>query len=141
MHLQNIPETVDPLPALGNLSLSSSHRILVIGCAYGGISAVVNLLDLSRGQGRDTVYPVSDLKDKKSRNGVEITVIDERDGYCMLLLFFFTNFTNLFGWVPQFRLSNILISSLRWRTTRAYNTKAYVEHVEALLSFEGITTS
>jgi hypothetical protein len=87
MRLQNIPDTLDTLPPLTNLSLLSPHRVLVIGCAYGGISAVVNLLDLSLGQGRDTVYPVSDLKGKKSRDGLKITVIGERDGYCMFLLF------------------------------------------------------
>ncbi|KAF2742838.1 FAD/NAD(P)-binding domain-containing protein [Sporormia fimetaria CBS 119925] len=80
-----------PLSSLGdglsNLSLSSHnkpqapHRVLIVGCAYGGISALVNLLDLAQGKQRDAVYPVPDMKGRKTRNGVEITVIDERDGY------------------------------------------------------------
>ena len=58
--------------APGGMSLSSPHRILVVGCAYGGIAATVNLLELAKGA--------------KSRRGVEVTVIDERDGYCASLI-------------------------------------------------------
>ncbi|KAF2126268.1 FAD/NAD(P)-binding domain-containing protein [Dothidotthia symphoricarpi CBS 119687] len=75
MRLPNITDT------LGNLSLSSPHRILVVGCAYGGISAVVNLLEYSQGKARQSVYPGPDFKGARSSRGVEITVIDERDGY------------------------------------------------------------
>lgn len=67
---------------LSNLSLSNPHRILVVGCAYGGISAVLNLFDYSQGKARPSVYPGPDFKGAKSSRGVEITVIDERDGYC-----------------------------------------------------------
>ncbi|ORY04482.1 hypothetical protein BCR34DRAFT_627057 [Clohesyomyces aquaticus] len=58
---------MNPLGPLTNLSLSSPHRVLVVGAAYGGISALLNLLDLSQG--------------KPARNTIEITVIDERDGF------------------------------------------------------------
>ncbi|KAF1829188.1 FAD/NAD(P)-binding domain-containing protein [Decorospora gaudefroyi] len=75
MRLQGVIDT------LGNLRLSNPHRVLVVGCAYGGISAVVNLLDYSRGQARQSVYPGPDFKGAQCRRGVEITVIDERDGY------------------------------------------------------------
>jgi hypothetical protein len=70
------------LQDFSGLSLSSPHRVLIVGCAYGGISALVNLLDLSLGRARQSVYPGPDFKGIKSRDGVEITVIDERDGYC-----------------------------------------------------------
>jgi len=70
------------LQDFSSLSLSSPHRVLIVGCAYGGISALVNLLDLSLGRARQSVYPGPDFKGIKSRDGVEITVIDERDGYC-----------------------------------------------------------
>lgn len=84
MRLQSVSEALGPLSPLANLSLSAPHRILIVGCAYGGISALVNLIDLSQGKARDTVYPVPDTTGRKTRNGVEITVIDERDGYCKL---------------------------------------------------------
>lgn len=82
MRLPTLSDKLDPLTPFGALSLSSPHRVLIVGCAYGGISALVNLLDLSQGKARDTVYPVPNLQGKKSKNGVDITVIDERDGYC-----------------------------------------------------------
>jgi hypothetical protein len=76
MRMANITDTI------GSLSLSSPHRVLVVGCAYGGVSAVVNLLEYANGKGRQSIYPGPDFKDVKSRRGVEVTVIDERDGYC-----------------------------------------------------------
>jgi len=79
MRLQGVTDT------LGNLSLSNPNRVLVVGCAYGGISTVVNLLELSQGKARQSVYPGPDFKGARSNRGVEITVIDERDGYCASL--------------------------------------------------------
>lgn len=86
MRLQSVSNALNPLSTLGNLSLATPHRILIVGCAYGGISALVNLIDLGLGHARQTVYPVPDVKGKKTRNGIEITVIDERDGYCKPIL-------------------------------------------------------
>lgn len=76
MRLSNISDS------LGNLALSNPHRVLVVGCAYGGISAVINLLEYSKGKARPPVYPGPDFKGAKSSRGLEITVIDQRDGYC-----------------------------------------------------------
>ncbi|KAL6705430.1 cAMP-dependent protein kinase catalytic subunit [Coniothyrium glycines] len=75
MKLSSITDT------LGSISLSNPHRVLVVGCAYGGISAVINLLEYAQGTARQSVYPGPDFKNARSRRGVEITVIDERDGY------------------------------------------------------------
>ncbi|PSN74030.1 FAD/NAD(P)-binding domain-containing protein [Corynespora cassiicola Philippines] len=81
MRLNNISDGLNPLSSFANLSLSTPHRVLIVGCAYGGISAVVNLLDYSHGKARTPVYPGPDFKGLKSKKGIEITVIDERDGY------------------------------------------------------------
>ncbi|PVI04416.1 FAD/NAD(P)-binding domain-containing protein [Periconia macrospinosa] len=64
-----------------SLGKTQKHRVLVVGCAYGGITAVVNLLDLEKGQPRQSVYPGADFGGKRCRRGIEITVIDQRDGY------------------------------------------------------------
>jgi hypothetical protein len=83
MRIQTLPETLNSINAMGNPSLAGPHRVLVVGCAYGGVSAIVNLMDLEKGKARQPVYPGADFGSKKSRNGIEITVIDARDGYCM----------------------------------------------------------
>ncbi|KAF1970785.1 FAD/NAD(P)-binding domain-containing protein [Bimuria novae-zelandiae CBS 107.79] len=83
MRLQGISDAPNPISPLANLSLSAPHRVLVVGCAYGGISAVVNLLDCAQGKGlRESYIPETTyFKNKRSKQGVEITVLDERDGY------------------------------------------------------------
>ena len=55
---------------------SRPHRIVVVGGSYGGLAAVLQLLKLV--DGRD---PSLNL-DVRLRQGVEITLIDERDGFC-----------------------------------------------------------
>lgn len=89
MRLQAISDVLNPISPLANLSLSTPHRVLVVGCAYGGLSAVVNLLSCAQGDGlRECFYSdAADFKGKRSKNGVEITVIDQRDGYCKLHFF------------------------------------------------------
>ncbi|KAF2634441.1 FAD/NAD(P)-binding domain-containing protein [Massarina eburnea CBS 473.64] len=69
--------------SLANLSLGKAprHRVLVVGCAYGGVTAVVNLLDMERGKARQAIYPGADLGGRRCKGGLEVTVIDERDGY------------------------------------------------------------
>lgn len=68
-----------------SLGKTRKHRVLVVGCAYGGVTAVVNLLDLEKGQGRQSVYPGADFSGKRCKRGIEVTVIDQRDGYCKFL--------------------------------------------------------
>lgn len=74
---------MNPISPLANLSLSTPHKVLVVGAAYGGLSAVVNLLDCEKGKGLRESYNLeaANFKDKRSKRGVEITVIDERNGY------------------------------------------------------------
>jgi hypothetical protein len=65
---------------------STRPRILVVGAAYGGLSAVTNILNLSAGcnQLESPIQP-PELK-RVPKNKPEITILDERDGICMLLL-------------------------------------------------------
>ena len=80
-----IPAIGDALPnSFANLSLAKAqrHKILVVGCAYGGITAVLNLLDLERGKPIQAIYPGADVSGRRLKGGLEVTVIDERDGYC-----------------------------------------------------------
>ena len=84
MRLQALSDVLNPISPLVNLSLSAPHRVLVVGCAYGGLSTVVNLLGCEKGEGlRECYYPdAANFKEKRSKKGVEITVLDQRDGYC-----------------------------------------------------------
>jgi hypothetical protein len=58
-------------------------RVLVIGGSYSGLAATVNLIDLCDGkQPRFTSTP-TDVVSPTTKLPVEITIVDERDGYCM----------------------------------------------------------
>jgi hypothetical protein len=58
-------------------------RVLVIGGSYSGLAATVNLIDLCDGkQPRFTSTP-TDVVSPKTKLPIEITIVDERDGYCM----------------------------------------------------------
>jgi len=86
MHLPALPQDpLAPLSPITNLSLSNSapHRILIVGGAYAGITAVLNLLDLQEGkQERPAAFPLPKFGGAKSNRGIKITVVDERDGFC-----------------------------------------------------------
>lgn len=48
---------------------ATQYRVLIAGGCYGGLSAAINLLEKC-----DTIdSPIS----------VDVTIVDERDGYCM----------------------------------------------------------
>ncbi|PGH36457.1 hypothetical protein GX50_00642 [[Emmonsia] crescens] len=79
----------------GSISSSSTtipKKVLVIGGSYSGLAAALNLLDLC--QGRDCRFDVS-LKSEapeasepaatKEKIPVQITIVDERDGYFHLI--------------------------------------------------------
>lgn len=62
-------------------------KVLVLGGCYGGLSAALNLIDLAEGRAARQGSGVA-----PGHNGkipVEITVVDERDGYCMFFHFSF----------------------------------------------------
>jgi hypothetical protein len=67
---------------MGSFPVQQPYRILIAGGAYGGVSAAVNLLDLSLG--RPARLEPDKLPAEEARDGIpiEIHVVDERDGYC-----------------------------------------------------------
>lgn len=67
---------------MGSLPEQQPYRVLIAGGAYGGVSAAVNLLDLSLG--RPARLDPKKVAVEEARNGVpiEIYIVDERDGYC-----------------------------------------------------------
>ncbi|EWZ96636.1 hypothetical protein FOWG_03942 [Fusarium oxysporum f. sp. lycopersici MN25] len=71
---------------MGSLPESSNAvRVLILGGCYGGLSAAVNLLDLSQGYSpRMNSEPYIHHPDLPRFN-VDITIVDERDGYYHLI--------------------------------------------------------
>lgn len=57
-------------------------RILVVGGSYAGLSATVNLLDLGNHVNARYNYPNYTHDAEAPRTPVEITLVDERDGFC-----------------------------------------------------------
>lgn len=63
-------------------------RVLVAGGSYAGLSATLNLLDLCNGlptRFSGSKAPV----DISQQTPVEVTIVDERDGFCTLCFPFF----------------------------------------------------
>lgn len=59
------------------------NRVLVIGGAYAGLSAVIHLLELANGgEHRPTSITLPPVTGKPLRLPVQITMVDERDGFC-----------------------------------------------------------
>lgn len=59
------------------------NRVLVIGGAYAGLSSVIHLLELANGgEHRLTSVPLPPVKGIPLRTPVQITMVDERDGFC-----------------------------------------------------------
>ncbi|PPQ79382.1 hypothetical protein CVT25_002652 [Psilocybe cyanescens] len=65
-------------------SMELKFKVLVIGGAYAGLGAVTNLLDLTHGKRPRFDYSEDPLE-SEHRIPVEITVVDERDGYMHLI--------------------------------------------------------
>ncbi|OBT91746.2 hypothetical protein VE01_10205 [Pseudogymnoascus verrucosus] len=65
-----------------NIAEKPQNRVLVIGGAYAGLSAVIHLLELANGgEHRPTSVPLPPVTGKPLRSSVQITMIDERDGF------------------------------------------------------------
>lgn len=65
---------------------SRVFRVLIIGGSYGGLAAALTLADLARGKtARFNCSP--DAKVPQAQVPIQITVVDERDGYCKYIGF------------------------------------------------------
>jgi hypothetical protein len=67
--------TASPTPAV--------TRVLVVGGSYAGLSATVNLLDLGNHLTPRFNYPTYQHDKEAPRTPIEVTIVDERDGFCM----------------------------------------------------------
>ncbi|KAG9233932.1 hypothetical protein BJ875DRAFT_462882 [Amylocarpus encephaloides] len=63
---------------------NASVKVLVVGGAYGGLSAALNLLDLSRGKATRMAPRLGDPTDRKKVD-IKFRIVDERDGYFHLI--------------------------------------------------------
>lgn len=59
-------------------------KVLVIGGSYAGLAASLNLLDLCQGRPArfSSRYGADKSAEARVSLPVEITIVDERDGYC-----------------------------------------------------------
>lgn len=80
-------------------------KVLVLGGCYAGLSAALNLIDLSEGRAARQGNGVVPAHDGKIP--VDITIVDERDGYC--------TFFNYLSWEP---LASIKLLSMTKASTR-----------------------
>lgn len=69
----------------GDAADAAKHRVLVVGGAYAGVSAVLGLLNGLDGKPVRPVYgeAESDAPRPRPKKPVEITLVDQRDGFCM----------------------------------------------------------
>lgn len=56
-------------------------KVLILGGSYGGLSAALNLIDLA--EGRAARQGSGALPGHDGQVPVDITIVDERDGFCM----------------------------------------------------------
>ncbi|KAK2746925.1 oxidation resistance protein 1 [Onygenales sp. PD_40] len=66
-------------------SNTTPHRVLVIGGSYAGLSAALNLLDLCQGKNCRFTGNSSTPSGSKETIPIQITIVDERDGYLHLI--------------------------------------------------------
>lgn len=84
--------TPAPASTNGHAADEKPHRVLVLGGAYAGVTAVLGLLNGLDGK---PIRPVqgdsnkSDLPNPRPKRPVEITLVDQRDGFCTFFPFFF----------------------------------------------------
>lgn len=66
----------------GQNMLHAIPKVLVIGGSYAGLAATVNLIDLCDGEQPRFTSASTEEGSPKAKLPVDITIVDERDGYC-----------------------------------------------------------
>lgn len=70
------------MPSNEGVTYAAPWRVLIVGGSYAGLAAATNLLDLSEGR-LPRFNPMLERDARLSyKVPVEITIVDERDGYC-----------------------------------------------------------
>jgi hypothetical protein len=69
---------------MGSFPVPQPYRIIIAGGAYGGVSAAVNLLDLSLGRSARLESDKAPAQEARDGIPIEIHIVDERDGYCKI---------------------------------------------------------
>ncbi|KAI5269864.1 FAD/NAD(P)-binding domain-containing protein [Aureobasidium subglaciale] len=95
--------------------LKATPKVLVIGGSYSGLAAVVNLIDLCNGKQPRFCSTSEDEASIKTKMPVDITIVDERDGYYHLIgnpLAFASNDAASRSWtkftdIPALQLPNV----------------------------------
>jgi hypothetical protein len=59
-------------------------KVLVVGGSYAGLAATTNLLDLCEARSPRFTLSATSEYEPKEKIDAEITIVDERDGYCKL---------------------------------------------------------
>ncbi|KAI5303667.1 MCM DNA helicase complex subunit mcm6 [Ascosphaera pollenicola] len=72
------------MPAAETISAAPA-KVLVVGGSYAGLAATVNLLDLCDGLPPRFAYEKDPQVDEEKKASVEVTIVDERDGFFHLL--------------------------------------------------------
>jgi hypothetical protein len=79
---------------MSSLSIAQkATRVLVAGGSYAGLSVTLNLLDLCNGLSprfSGTNTPV----DRSQQSPIEVTIVDERDGFCIYNPVLYTSLNN-----------------------------------------------
>lgn len=65
------------------LGSAAPWRVLIVGGSYAGLAAAVNLLDLCEGRAPRFNPTLERERSVKYNVPIDITIVDERDGYCM----------------------------------------------------------
>lgn len=69
---------------MSSLSVAQNvTRVLVAGGSYAGLSVTLNLLDLCNGLS-PRFSGTNTPTDRSQQTPVEVTIVDERDGFCTL---------------------------------------------------------
>lgn len=67
----------------GPNTVQADPKVLVIGGSYSGLAATVNLIDLCNGKQPRFTSTSNEVVSSKTKLPIDITIVDERDGYCM----------------------------------------------------------